>query len=88
MLDAPSEAFDAAEEALASGINARKVRPSWRPLYETLACCRVLLGRLPEARSYVEQMRGIEDQVTPRNPQWAEELANLLKKAGWPQGTF
>ena len=47
------------EEALASGIKARKVRPSWRPIHETLACCCVSLGRLPEARSYVEQMRGM-----------------------------
>ena len=43
---------------------------------------------VPEARSYVEHMRGMEDlgdALEPlrfRNPHWAEELANLLKKAG------
>ena len=84
-----------AEEAFASGVKARKIRPSWRPLYQTLVCCCVSLGRLPEARSYVEQMRGMEDAgdalgpLRFRNPHWAEELANLLKKAGCPpQGTF
>jgi len=78
------------EESLASAIKARKVHPSWRPIHETLACCCVSLGRLPEARSYVEQMRGMEDSgdaLEPlrfRNPHWAQELANLLTKAGEP----
>jgi TolB-like protein len=82
---------DQAGEALAVGIKARKVRPAWRPTHETLACCYVSLGRLPEARLCVEQMRDMEnpsrDALEPlrlRNPHWAEELADLLKKTGWP----
>ncbi|MGX9180581.1 winged helix-turn-helix domain-containing tetratricopeptide repeat protein [Mesorhizobium sp. BHbdii] len=78
-----------ANEALAAGIKARKVRPSWRPIRETLACCYVSLGRLPEARSCVEQMRDMDtpsgDAMAPlrlRSPHWAEEIALLLKEAG------
>jgi TolB-like protein len=78
-------------EALVAVIKARKVRPSWRPIHETLACCYFSLGRLAEARSCAEQMRDVEnpsgDALEPlrcRNPQWAAEIADLLKKAGWP----
>jgi tetratricopeptide (TPR) repeat protein len=79
-----------ADEALAAAIKARKVRPAWRPIYETLACCYAALGRLQEARPCVEQMRQLEepsgDALGPlrlRNPRWVDELASLLKKAGW-----
>ncbi|TJW06909.1 MAG: transcriptional regulator [Mesorhizobium sp.] len=79
-----------ANEALAAAIKARKIGPAWRPIYETLACCYVSLGRLPEAGSCVELMREIEnpsgDALGPlrlRNPHWADEMAHLLRKAGW-----
>ena len=81
-----------ADEALAVAIKARKVRPAWRPTYETLACCYAVLGRLQEAGPCIEQMRQLEkpsgDALGPlrlRNPHWADELASLLKKAGWQQ---
>jgi TolB-like protein len=81
-----------ADEALAVAIKARKVRPAWRPTYETLACCYAVLGRLQEAGSCIEQMRQLEkpsgDALGPlrlRNPHWANELASLLKKAGWQE---
>lgn len=77
-----------ANEALATAIKARKVHPSWRPIYETLVCCHVSLDRLPDARSCVERMVEMEapvgDTLQPlrsRNPQWAEEMIALLKKA-------
>jgi TolB-like protein len=79
-----------ASEALAAAIKARKIAPAWRPTHETLACCYVSLGRLPEAGSCVELMREMEnpsgDALAPfrlRNPHWADEMAHLLKKAGW-----
>ncbi|RWM23558.1 MAG: transcriptional regulator [Mesorhizobium sp.] len=81
-----------ANEALAAAIKARKIAPDWRPAHETLACCYVSLGHLPEARSCVEPMREMEnpsgDALAPlrlRNPHWANEMAHLLKKAGWQQ---
>lgn len=74
------------DEALAAAVKARKVRPGWRPILETLACCFVALGLLKEARSCVEQMHQLEvppgDALGPlrlRNPQWVEEFASLLE---------
>ena len=78
-----------ADDALAAAVKARKIRPAWRPVYETLACCHAALGRLQEAARCIEQMRQLEelmgDALGPfrlRNPRWVEELASLLKKAG------
>jgi TolB-like protein len=79
-----------ADEAVAAAVKARKVRPAWRPIYETLACCYAVLGRLQEARPCIEQMRQLEepsgDALGPlrlRNPHWMNQLASLLEKAGW-----
>jgi TolB-like protein len=79
-----------ADEAIAAAVKARKVRPAWRPIYETLACCYAVLGRLQEARPCIEQMRQLEepsgDALGPlrlRNPHWMDQLASLLEKAGW-----
>lgn len=76
------------EEALAAAIKSRKIRPSWQPLYETLACCYVLLGRAQEARLCLDEMRGFErssgDAIQPmrlRNPEWAEQMARWLTDA-------
>lgn len=80
-----------AHEALAAAIKGRKVRPAWRPLYETLACCYVSLGRLPEARTCIEQMGqadGTSDALGPlrqRNPHWVDGIACLLNQAGLQQ---
>jgi pentatricopeptide repeat protein len=78
--------------ATVAAIKARKVGPTWRPTHETLACCYVSLGRLADAKSCVELMREMEnpsgDALAPlrlRNPHWADEMAHLLKKAGWQQ---
>ena len=78
------------ESALAMAIKARKVRPAWRPVVETLACCYVTLGRTVEAQSCVVQMRDLDtppgDTLGPlrlRNPQWADSISSLLKVAGW-----
>lgn len=76
-----------AEEALAAAVKARKVRPAWRPAYETLACCYAALGRQQDAGPCIAQMRQLEepsgDALRPlrsRNPHWMEQLASLLKK--------
>lgn len=77
-----------AAKALSAAIKARKIRPSWRPIHETLVCCYVLLNRLPEARSSLKEMREMEnppgDALQPlrsRSPHWAEAITDLLKKA-------
>lgn len=78
-----------ATNALSAAIKARKIRPSWRPIHETLVCCYVSLNRLQEARSSFREMRQMEkplgDALQPlrsRSPHWAEAIADLLKKAG------
>lgn len=74
-------------KALATALRARKVRPAWRPVHETLACCYAAVGRLAEARSSRELMSEMEnpsgDALEPlrqRNSYWQERLAELLKQ--------
>ncbi|QRM55241.1 transcriptional regulator [Sinorhizobium sp. BG8] len=73
--------------ALAAAVRAQKVRPAWRPVQETLACCYATVGRLAEARQSRELMSEMEnppgDALEPlrqRNPHWQERLAELLKQ--------
>ena len=77
-----------ASDALSAAIKARKIRPLWRPIHETLVCCYVSLRKLPEARSSLQEMREMEnppgDALQPlrsRSPLWAETIVDLLKKA-------
>ncbi|WP_298370517.1 winged helix-turn-helix domain-containing protein [uncultured Bradyrhizobium sp.] len=81
-----------AEDALGAAVKARKLRPAWRPIFETLACCYAALGRLQEAGLCIDQMRQLEelsaDALGPlrlRNRHWMDEVASLLKKAGWQE---
>ena len=82
---------DRAEDGLAAAVKGRKICPAWRPIYETLACCYVTLGRPQEAGSCVDQMRQLApaysglEPLKLRNPQWAHRLAGLLEQAGWSQ---
>jgi TolB-like protein len=76
------------ELALAAAIKAQKVRPAWRPAIETLTCCYATLGRAEEAQACVTQLRKLErprgDTLGPlrsRNPQWAQQMENLLRRA-------
>ncbi|HSN20188.1 MAG TPA: FlgO family outer membrane protein [Usitatibacter sp.] len=76
---------DAREDAL----NALKVRPSWRPTLEIVACCQAKLGDVGSARASVEQLSRLEsgpsDPFSPLrrgNPEWAKELRTLLARAG------
>jgi TolB-like protein/Flp pilus assembly protein TadD len=83
---------DRPENALAAAVKGRKIRPAWRPIYETLACCYVTLGRLEEASPCVGQMRQLAPAYSGlgtlklRNPHWAQRLAGSLEQAGWRQG--
>ncbi|WP_429806455.1 winged helix-turn-helix domain-containing tetratricopeptide repeat protein [Ensifer sp. B1-9] len=73
--------------ALAAAVRAQKVRPAWRPVHETLACCYAAAGRLAEARSSCALMSEMEnasgDALEPlrqRNPHWQQRLAELLQQ--------
>jgi TolB-like protein len=77
------------ENGLAAAVKGRKIRPAWRPIYETLACCYVALGQAQEAEPSIAQLRqlvpaysGLEP-LKLRNPQWAHRYRNLLEQAGW-----
>jgi tetratricopeptide (TPR) repeat protein len=78
-------------EALATAIKGRKVRPAWRPIYETLACCYVSLDRLQEARTCIEQLGQPDDSsdalgpLRQRSPHWADQIVCLLNQAGLQQ---
>jgi len=73
------------EKALTAAIRARKVRPAWRPIYETLTCCYVALDQHREAGDSRAEMALLEkpsgDALAPlrlRSPAWAEQLSNWV----------
>ena len=79
-----------AEAALAAAVRAQKIRPTWQPTLETLACCYTSLDRVEEAQRCIAQARRLEkpagDILAPlgaRNPQWTEQMTGMLHKAGW-----
>src|SRR5687768_1363772 len=68
----------APDKALAAAIKGRKVRPVWRPIYETLTSCYVALDQHREARDCRAEMaqwkKPSGDALAPlrgRNPAWA-----------------
>jgi TolB-like protein len=76
------------DEALAAAIKGRKVRPAWRPIYETLTCCYSALNQHQEARDCRAEMAQLEmpsgDALAPlrlRNPNWAEQLSSWVSRA-------
>ena len=77
-----------AEAALAAAVRAQKIRPTWQPTLETLACCYAALGRGEDARRCIEEASRSEkpagDVFTPlraRNPHWTEQMTRLLHQA-------
>ncbi len=79
------------EAALQVATRALNVRPTWTPTLETLAICHAALGQFEEAHSFVGQMRQLEKppdtlaQMKVRRPDWAAEMASMLRKAGWSE---
>lgn len=80
------------DRALDSAMKAQKVRPAWRPVFETLAACHVALGRMDEARRAIAEMSKLEkpagDALTPlfaSNPRWQEQRLAYLRDAGWEE---
>lgn len=81
------------EDGLAAAVKGRKIRPAWRPIYETLVCCYVALGRAREVEPSIVQLcqlapaySGLEP-LKVRNPQWARRYQDLLAQGGWAPGS-
>jgi TolB-like protein len=80
-------------DGVAAAVKGRKIRPAWRPIYETLACCHAALGRQEDAALCVKQMRPLAvaysalEPLKLRNPHWARRISGLLEQAGWRGGT-
>ncbi len=78
---------DRPEGGLVAATKGRHIRPAWRPVHETLACCYSALSRAQEAVPCIVQMRQLasaESGLKPlklRNPHWADRLATLLEQA-------
>jgi TolB-like protein len=77
-----------ADAAIASASNALKVRPTWRPIFETLVCCYATIGRPDEARRFAREAERLEspagDALAPLrelNPEWSRQIAALLARA-------
>ena len=79
------------EAALQTATRALNIRPTWTLTLETLAICCAALDRLHEARGFVAQMCQLEKppdlfaQMKARKPDWAAEMASMLRKAGLPE---
>jgi TolB-like protein len=78
----------APENALAAAIKGRKVRPAWRPIYETITCCYSALDQHQEARDCSAEMARLEkpsgDALAPlrlRNPSWVEQISYWVSHA-------
>ncbi len=78
------------DRALDSAMKAQKIRPAWRPIFDTLAACYVALGRMEEARRTVTDMGKLDkpagDALAPllaSNPRWREQRLVYLRGAGW-----
>jgi adenylate cyclase len=79
------------EAAFQTAMRALSIRSDWAPTLEMLAICCAALERLDEARGFVEQMRQLEKppdtyaQMKARRPEWAAEMAAMLRKVGVPE---
>ena len=78
---------DEPERALASASKALAVRPTFRPTFETLACCHVALGQHDEARRCAERMSALDGPashfLTPlrqHHAGWDARLAHMLRE--------
>jgi len=75
-----SAGLDAAQQMV-------KVRPDWRPGFETLAFCQALLGRHEDARRSATHLKALDqvpgDAVGPLRsgkPVWASKIAETLRE--------
>ncbi len=81
---------DAAAGLYAAG-QVVKVRPDWRPGFETLAYCQALLGRRDEGRRSAMHLNALNqgpgDALAPlrsHNPAWTSQIADTLRELQSP----
>lgn len=77
-----------ASKAIVSAGEALKVRPDWRPTYETLAACYAAAGNFDDAKRAILRMDELKrpeghalEPVTELNPHWSARLSQLLEHA-------
>jgi len=77
------------ERALMSANKALAVRPTFRPTFETLACCHAALGNLDDARRWTDRMKQQDGPVSHflaplkrHHPEWDERISRMLGRAG------
>jgi Flp pilus assembly protein TadD len=77
-----------AGKAVASASEALKVRPDWRPTYETLAACHAAAGNFDDAKRATLRMDELKRPegdalapVTVLNPHWSRRLSRLIEDA-------
>jgi tetratricopeptide (TPR) repeat protein len=77
-----------AERALATANKVLAIRPTFRPTFETLACCHVAIGKLDDARrcaSRMNELAGPESHflapLRRLHPEWDERISQMLDRA-------
>jgi TolB-like protein len=77
-----------ANKATASANEALKVRPDWRPTYETLAACHAAAGNFDDAKRAILRMDALKRPegdalapVTKLHPHWSTRLSQLIEQA-------
>jgi TolB-like protein len=80
------------ESALLTSAHALGIRPDWRPIVETVACCYAATGKWDDARRCVRQMIELQtlshaalSPLWEKNPRWRDQVNDLLRKAGWTE---
>lgn len=75
-------------DAVKSANEALKVRPDWRPTYETLAACHAAARELGEAKRAADRIDEFKkpdgDALAPLmklNPAWSKQLGRLIRRA-------
>jgi hypothetical protein len=76
-------------------VKAAQIRPAWRPTYVKMICCHQALGNTHEARRCLQQLVGLERPpgdtlavLRRHQPQWTDELVELLSAAGVSSAEF
>jgi tetratricopeptide (TPR) repeat protein len=76
------------EAGLEAAARALQVRPNWWTSLEVLVCCYAALGKWDEARRCAQQRASVTKQpgdvlapLKARNPPWAEQMTNALRRA-------
>jgi len=77
-----------AERALATANKALAIRPTFRPTFETLACCHVAVGKLDNAHrcaSRMNELAGPESHflapLKQLHPKWDQRISHMLDRA-------